>query len=58
MLKQMFLLVDDDHMRLKEHFHWVVPQTVVTQVTGQILHCEMIKENSSLRGHVLTGNEC
>ena len=28
----------DDHMRLKEHFNWLVPQTVAT---GQILHCAM-----------------
>ena len=25
---------DDDHMRLKEHFHWLVPQSLVSQVVG------------------------
>ena len=29
----------DDHMTLKEHFHWLVPQTVATQVAGKVLHC-------------------
>ena len=33
----------DDHMRLKEHFHWLVPQTVATQVEGQMLRCAMHK---------------
>ena len=27
-----------DHMMLKEHFHWLVPQTVATQDAGQMLH--------------------
>ena len=34
----------DDHMRLKEHFHRLVPQTVATQVAGQMLHCAMLKK--------------
>lgn len=34
-------LVFDDHMRLKEPFHWVMLQTVATQVSGQLLHCAM-----------------
>ena len=29
-------------MRLKKHFHWLVPQTAATQVAGQMLHCEML----------------
>ena len=37
-------LVFDDHVRLKEHFHWLVPQTVVTQVAGQILYYAMIEK--------------
>ena len=37
-------LVFDDHVRLKEHFHWLVPQTVVTQVAGQILYYAMIEQ--------------
>ena len=35
----------DDHMRLKEHFHWLVPQTVATQVAGQMLHRPMLKNS-------------
>ena len=34
----------DDHMRLKKYFHWLVPQTVATQVAGQMLHCTMLKK--------------
>ena len=26
-----------------EHFHWLVPETVVTQVAGQMLHYAMIE---------------
>ena len=29
------VLVFDDHMRLKERFHWLVPQTVVTEGAGR-----------------------
>ena len=39
----------DDHMRLKEHFHWLVPQTVVTQVAGQMLHCAILNTGSNQR---------
>ena len=34
----------DDHMRLKEYFHWLVLQTIATQVAGQMLHCAMLKK--------------
>ena len=33
----------NDHMNLKEHFHWLVPQRVATRVAGQMLHCAMLK---------------
>ena len=33
----------DDHVRLKDHFHWLVAQIVATQVAGQMLHCAMLK---------------
>ena len=36
----------DDHVRLKKHFYWLVPQTVASQVAGQMLHCGMLKRNS------------
>ena len=31
-------------MRLKEHFHWLVLQTVVTPVAGQMLYYPMLEE--------------
>ena len=31
-------------MRLKGHFHWLVPQTVATLVAGQMLQCAMLKK--------------
>ena len=31
-------------MRLNEHFHWLVPQTVATQVAGQMLRCAILKK--------------
>ena len=31
-------------MRLKEHFHCLVPQIVATQVAGQMLHYAMLKK--------------
>ena len=34
----------DDHMRLKEHFHWLVLHTVAIQVAGQMLHRAMLKK--------------
>ena len=34
----------DDHMRVKEHFHWLVWKTVATQVAGQMLLCTMLKK--------------
>ena len=34
----------DDHTRLKEHFHWLVLQTVATQVAGQMLHSTMLQK--------------
>ena len=30
--------------RFMEHFHWLVPQTMATQVGRQILHCAMLKK--------------
>ena len=27
----------NDHMTFEKHFHWLVPQTVATQVAGQML---------------------
>ena len=33
----------DDHMRIKEQFHWLVPQTVAIQVAAQMLHCAIKK---------------
>ena len=33
----------DDHMR-KEDFHRLVPQTVATQVAGQMFFCAMLKK--------------
>ena len=33
-----------DDMRLKEYFHWLLPQTVATQVAGQMLHCATLKK--------------
>ena len=33
-------------MTLKEHFHWLLPQTVVAQDAGQMLHRAMLKKNS------------
>ena len=38
----------DDHMRLTEHFHWLVRQTVATHVAGQMLHCTMLKNSLQL----------
>ena len=38
-------LVSDNHIRLEEHFHWPVPQSVATQVAVQMLHKAMIKKN-------------
>ena len=34
---------DDHHMTLNEHFHWLAPQSVATQVAGHMLHCAMLK---------------
>ena len=31
-------------MRLKEHFHWLLPQTIASQVAAQMLHCAVLKE--------------
>ena len=39
------LCLFDDHLRLKEHFHWLAPQTVATQVAGEMLHCAMFKNS-------------
>ena len=38
----------DDHMRLKEQFHWLVPQTVTIQVAGQMLHCTIKKFDATV----------
>ena len=38
----------DNHIILKEHFHRLVPQTVATEVAGQMLHYVML-ENSLQR---------
>ena len=35
---------DHDHIGLKEHFHWLVPQTVGTQAAGQMLHFPKLKK--------------
>ena len=35
----------DEHMRLREHFHCLVLQTVATKVVGQMLHCAMPKNS-------------
>ena len=37
------IVVFDNHMRLKKNFHWLVTQTVATQVAGGMFHYAMIE---------------